>query len=463
MKRPHHRSGKGRAPAGSRHASPDRAPAELLEGLVIEAVEYGGHGVGRHAGRVVAVPGTAPGDVVDCRVRAEPDGHLEGTLVRIVAPGPRRRTPSCPHLERCGGCQLMHLDDAAQLESKRAFVQAALARAGVTAPAVAPVRAAASVEGYRRRTLWHGLYGPGGVRFGLFHNQSQRIVDLPDCRVLHPELNVALESVRGAIAHLVEGAGSFRVEAVCDATERVGLVLFIPRDAIDGFAEVARAMIETGVVAVRIVDEHDSTLLEEGDPRQFVLRTEAAGAARHEVRYSLQSFTQLNFEQNSALVEHVLASAREAGARRVLDLYSGIGNYAVTLAAEADEVLAVESSMSSVADSRDNAARLGRSNLRCVRSASSSAVRELVRRGERFDFVVLNPTRAGADGVVGSLARLGAARICYVSCSPPTLARDLAVLQRAGYRLTSVTPFDMFPQTYHVETIAVLDRIVRQR
>lgn len=356
------------------------------------------------------------------------------------------RTPPCPYFAECGGCPLMDREYEDQLRKKRKR----LAEALDADPE--PVTPSPRQVDYRRRVTWHGAYDDEGVRVGTMRaeGQARELVNLPSCLVVHPELNVALESVRAAVNDLVPGEGEFRLEATCDADERVGLVFHVSRTDEEPFAKVARAMMDTGVAAVRVVDDQDKVRFEQGDPRQFVLRPG--------VHFSLQSFTQVNFEQNEALVGEVLRAAREVDAKRVLDLYSGIGNHALALAPHVQSVLAVESALGAVADARDNAARAGLDRVTVLRSAASAAVRELVKRRERFDVVVLNPTRAGADGVVEHLPRLKARRVIYVSCSPSTLARDLKVLKKADYRLTRATPFDMFCQTAHVETVAVVDR-----
>jgi 23S rRNA (uracil1939-C5)-methyltransferase len=354
----------------------------------------------------------------------------------------------------------MHLEYPAQLEAKRAFVSRALVQHGLLDATPVPVVASPAEEGYRRRTTVRGRTGPDGPRLGLLRRGTHDLVDLPSCQILHPQLSLALESVRSAVAVYVEGSvGDFKLQAVCDTGSRVGLEFCVDRPLVGEFADVCGALAEAGIEAVRLVDCHGTLVLEEGDPRQFVARTLSSEDGPVELRFSLHSFTQLNFEQNQALVAHVETAAREVEPARIVDLYSGIGNYSLPLARHAREVVSVESSMSSVADARDNGARLGLTNIRCVRLASGAAVRELLRRGERIDLVVLNPTRAGAESIVESLCKLAPRRICYVSCSPPTLARDLAVLVHKGYTVTSITPFDMFPQTYHVETVAVLDRL----
>ena len=347
----------------------------------------------------------------------------------------------------------MELTYDAQLAAKRGYVVEAFKKHGMDV-APAPVVAAPAEDGYRRRTTARGSFGPSGVQLGLLRAGTRELIDLPECMVLHPQLRLALGAVREAVAaYAGDASGAFQVEAVGDTESRVGLVFTVAPDLVEMFEEVCLALVEAGVECVSLFDEAGTRLLEEGDPRQFKIGSQT--------RFSVRSFTQLNFEQNISLVAHVVQVARDAKAKRVLDLYSGIGNYALELAREAEEVVAVESAMSSVADCRDNAAARGLANLKSLRSPSGEAVRELVRRRERFDLVVLNPTRAGADGVVEPLVKLKAPRIAYVSCSPPTLARDVAGLVRGGYRLASLTPFDMFPQTYHVETVAVLTRDIR--
>jgi 23S rRNA (uracil1939-C5)-methyltransferase len=435
-----------------RPAAPTSPPGPTLESVRIDSLAYGGRGLARANGRLLSIAGTAPGDVVDCRPRPDSTRH-EADLIRVVSPGPDRRVPPCPYWEACGSCQLMQLEYPAQLEAKRRFVADALGRSS----SVDPVRASARQDGYRRRTTVRGTFGGGRVELGLLRQGSRELVDLPSCMVLHPTLSEALDLVRRRLGELpAELSGEVKVEASCDVKGRVGLVLVVARAVCEPFEGVCDALVADGVAAVRLVDDADRTWLEEGDPRQFFVRAPEAGAGG--CRFSLGSFTQLNFEQNDALVTHVVEAVREVSPATVLDLYAGIGNYSLALARHVGEVLSVESSLSAVADLRNNALEQGLANVRCVRGASSQVLRALLQRRDRFDAVVLNPTRAGADGVVQPLTKLAPRRIVYVSCSPPTLARDMAVLMRGGYRVTRVTPFDMFPQTYHVETVAVMDR-----
>ena len=379
---------------------------------------------------------------------------MRGRVSSGLVTAPEQRTAPCPYFAACRNCGLMEQTYAAQLATKRQAIVDAFARHGL-APEVPEVVPSPREDGYRRRATFRGVYRAEGVALGLFRAGTHELTDLPHCMVVHPELDVALDSVRGTVGDFLTGrVGEFRVEVLCDADERVGVELFVPREDLDAFEQVAAALIETGVAAVRIADESGSTLREHGDPRQFTARRVGSVACQ----LSLESFTQLNGEQNEQLVAHVEAMAGDLAGARVLDLYSGLGNYALPLAVRAREVLAVETSLSAVADARNSAERLGLKNLRSVRSPASQAVRELAHRRERFDLVVLNPTRAGADGVMPALAKLKPRRIIYVSCSPRTLARDLAeLLKKPRYILKTIKAFDMFPQTTHVETVAVLE------
>jgi 23S rRNA (uracil1939-C5)-methyltransferase len=169
-------------------------------------------------------------------------------------------------------------------------------------------------------------------------------------------------------------------------------------------------------------------------------------------------FTQVNPEGNRRILEELLKAGDFQTNDRVLELYSGAGNFTLPIARKTEGVVAVEGHRASINNGKLNAQKIGIDNVRWICAAVPKAVNDLKRRGEKFSKVVLDPPRAGAKGIEAHLAALGAAKIFYVSCNPTTLARDLAALNKLGYKLSTVRPIDLFPQTFHVETLAVLQR-----
>ena len=431
-------------------------PAEGLRLTVdVASVAFEGKGVARHEGRVVFVPHTAPGDRAAVRVTRDRKSFLEAELEEVLTPGPGRREPPCPHCATCGGCQLMHLTYAAQLEAKRVFVRDALHRIGHVQVEPDAVVGAQSDTGYRRRATLRGRTARGGVVLGFLRQQTHDLVDVAHCMVLAPALDRAAAMLRAQLEKEAEALGEseLRVDMVADADDRVALLVWIARRDTAVWDRIARALFADGVV-VEARDEAGRTV---SAPPATRLRYALNAAGRTlDYHFTPGAFTQINFEQNQRLVDTVLALAGEGPFARTLDLYSGIGNYSLPLALRSGTLTGIESAPHAVEDARASAARAGITNATFIASSAQAGVAELIRTEQTFDLVLLNPTRAGAEGIGRELVRLRAPRMIYVSCHPPTLARDIALLVADGYRLERVVPIDLFPQTYHVESVAVL-------
>ena len=463
--RPPRRSSRPPRKVTPRPVSPANAPRERQPGpaegqrltVDVASLAFEGKGVARHEGRVVFVPLTAPGDRAEVLVRRDRSSFLEADLERVVTPGPARREPDCPLYSVCGGCHLMHMDYAAQLEAKRGFVRDALARIAHVPVEPDAVVGAPAESGYRRRATLRGRVTPRGVVLGFLRSATHDLVDVPSCMVLAPVLDAAEGALRAELDREAENLqdSELRADLVADAGGRVAFLIWAERRHAPAWERIGRTLAVAGAVAV-VRDERGQVLFAT-DPVKFHYALDVPGGALA-YQFTPGSFTQIHFEQNQKLVETVLERAGPGPFEAVLDLYSGIGNYALPLARRAKAVLGIESSPVAVADARANAAAAGLAHVEFECTSAQAAVSKLIEQNRTFDLVLLNPTRAGAEGLGQDLVRLGAKRMIYVSCHPPTLARDVAQLVQGGYRLERVSPIDLFPQTYHVESVALLTR-----
>ena len=386
---------------------------ETLE-VRIEKLVYGGDGLGRVEGRAVFVSGTAPGDLVRARVVEQKKGFARAELVEIVEPGPSRREAPCPVYGRCGGCQLQHVDYATQVEAKTAFVRETLERIGrLTLPGEVRMHADPSHEfGYRVRATAHLAATREGVIFGFFGARSHRIVDVESCPLLVPDLDAAWRRARA------ERGGLHRVKTLDLAAGDSQVATDPPIAAVGG------AELETEIEGVRY-------------------------------RFSPSVFFQTNRHLLGALVRGATEGEETGGL--ALDLFAGVGLFAIPLARRFERVVAVEGDSRAAAFTRANARANDASAVDVVvEPVEHWLEREPVEPGS-IDHALLDPPRAGLGlDATRALARLAPRRVVYVSCDPSTLARDLRVLVDAGYTLESVDAYDLFPQTYHVETIAKL-------
>lgn len=422
-------------------------PGEIVE-VAIEKPVYQGRGLGRVDGQVLFVPRTFPGDRVRARVSAVHAGWAEATLLDLVEPAPARRPSPCPNGPGCGGCSYQDVDYTEQLRLKELVLRESLARAG--APHEGDVIVHAATErGWRMRADLHCASAGGRLLIGYREEASHRTVDLVACQQLSDAMNAAIPLLREALGRRGEAARSLRGLELLESPDGSSLVAAL---ATILRAEQAPSLgaIGSAVPGLALGIETQPRRLHwlRGDPH---LRVPLLGLT---LRAHVRSFFQANRFLYETLAREVLALV-PAGPGRTLDLYAGVGLFALPLAArDGGEVVAVEHAGFSTQDARANA-RANRLAVRVVESDVRQALATLpAAPGER---VVLDPPRTGAGAeVVELVAQRRPEAVVYVSCDPPTLGRDLALFQQRGYRVRSLQLLDLFPNTYHLETIAQL-------
>lgn len=410
----------------------------------------GGDGLARVAGQAVFVPGAAPGDQVDLEIVERHKNYARGRIVEIIEESPDRTAPPCPVFGTCGGCQWQHLAYDAQLTWKREIVRDAFRRIARIDVDVAEVVRSPSPWRYRHKTavpLGRGFYAHG----------SHEIVPFEECLIQHPLLDRVVRAVReldlppyderthtGLLRHVV---------ARCNLRgDQAAVALVVNGEPRPGVAApLMRAVPELRGVVANINTSPGNAIL--GD-RSVTLAgqpaiTEEVDGLVFEV--SAESFFQVN--PAAAAMLHRMAAEAAGSGGSALDLYAGVGSIALRLAREFDQVTAVEISEAACGDAERNAALNGVTNVRFVRGR----VEDL--GSERAEVVVLDPPRKGAGPeVIKAVAAMAPLRVVYVSCDPATLARDARALAAAGWAPLSVAPLDMFPQTAHVECVALFRR-----
>jgi 23S rRNA (uracil1939-C5)-methyltransferase len=377
----------------------------------------------------VVVPGALPGDRVRYVEEQRRGRTILGRLDAVLAPAPERRAPPCPWTATCGGCDL----DALPPEAQRA-AKAGLLRHALRLPDAPPVRPSPRATGYRARIKL-------GVRdgdVGLHAARSHALVPIAACGIGRPELTPAIGALRDVV-RATGGAGLSAVELRSDG-ERAAFAATsegeVPRAVRDALATLGDVALDGRRLA--------------GDPTRTL---RVAGLA---LRASPRAFYQVNLELNEALVAAVCGHVAAARPGRILDLYAGIGNFSLPLAqATGAPVHAVELEGQALDDLRASAEAAGLADRVTTRGM---AVEAFDPSREAFDVVVLDPPRAGAPGVVPRLLHNRPRRIVYVACHAPSATRDLKAAFDAGYTLTAVEGFDLFPDTHHVEALLVLDR-----
>jgi 23S rRNA (uracil1939-C5)-methyltransferase len=417
--------------------------------VTIDSLAFGGDGVGRHDGQVVFVPGVAPGDEVEARVVQEKKGYVRAEVARILRPSALRVAPPCPLFlgsdEGCGGCQWQHVASEAQAQAKREIVVSALRRV-LSASAVAPLEASPTPYGWRRRARLRWRRG-AGLTLGYAARRSHHLVDVATCPQLDPRLDAALGRVREVMGSVLDGSGELELIA-----GRSGVHVVLSGRAVHALAPQAEALLRAGIAGVVLCEPEGLRVV--GQEQVDLGDEETPFWARADV------FAQASEAGNEALRRLVREGAGELEGLRVLELFAGSGNFTRDLAPGAEHVVAVEDAGLALRLGERNVAARGLAT-KVTWRAESAEVAVAAPCERPFDVVVLDPPRTGlADGLPRDLVRLSPRRIVYVSCDPATLARDLEALVRDGdYRVVQATPVDLMPQTYHVEVVAVLERI----
>lgn len=409
----------------------------------VTGLSYGPHGVGRLDGKVIFTRGVVPGEDVDIEVEEDRGSFAYARLVQVVDPSPDRRQPPCPYLPRCGGCPWQHLDYSTQLRAKQQNLSDHLQRiAHLPNVAVAPIIASPSEFAYRSRLT---LRTEGG-QVGFYATASHDLVPIDHCLLAGEEINAAIAASRDLISRL---SSPVRRLQIASGSDEVGLVLV---GEVEGrFHQADESTLTAWLQAhttVRGIVLHGKRWRRTWGDDLLTVRP----LPDEPLRVHAGAFTQVNPAGNHRMVDTVLTLGEFAATDRVIDLYAGAGNFSLPLARRVTHVTAVEQDQLAATDAMYNAQRAGLTNLRVINAASHHAVHDLLRRRQRFNVAVLDPPRSGAAELIGGLLELRPRVVVYVSCNPATLARDLRSLA-AAYRVEHVQPIDLFPQTYHVETV----------
>jgi 23S rRNA (uracil1939-C5)-methyltransferase len=432
-------------------------PAEPLE-CRIESLAPDGRGVCQHEGKTVFVDEALPGERVLVRLTRRLRRFDEARVVEVLQPSSDRVVPRCPHFGLCGGCSLQHMNPWAQRRAKEQGMLDQLRHLGGVEPAWVYAPMSGPDWAYRHKARLGVKYVPkkGRVLVGFRERRSPYVADLRRCEVLVPEVGERLAALAELIMGLEARTSIPQIEV---AAGDGGTSVLVFRHLAPLSAADRRALEEFGRangLQIQLQPGGPDTVTELWPQDQ----TLSYRLPRHDVEIAFRAtdFTQVNREINRTMVDRALELLDPQRDDDVLDLFCGLGNFALPLALRAGFVAGVEGAPEMVERASDNARRNGIGNV-----SFWSADLELDPADQPwvrpYDRVLLDPPRTGARAVVEHMERFAPRRIVYVSCHPVTLARDVGILVRdKGYRLIGAGIIDMFPHTAHVESIAVFER-----
>lgn len=442
--------------------------------LNIHGYGHEGEGVGRYRDFTVFVNGALQGEMVRVKISEVKKNFARGVLLEVVQPIPERTSPPCPAYRECGGCQLQHLNYPAQLAMKRQRVVDALERiGGLSGVKVQPVLGMNEPWYYRNKVQYPvGMAEDGTITLGFYRQGTHQIVPFAGCLLQPKDMN----RIVGGILSLIKeygvpayneqsGTGLLRHVLVRKGfgTGEVMVVLVTNGDNFPQGREIARKIAEDFVEIKSIVQNINTSrgnvIL--GQETRLLWGQETIVDELDGLRFKIspRSFFQVNPDQTRVLYGKAVEYAKLTGGETVVDAYCGVGSLTLFLARKAKRVFGIEVVPEAIRDAHENAAANQLTNTEFLVGETEKVLPELVAEGIRFDVGVVDPPRSGCErAVLESFAANGVGRIVYVSCNPSTLARDLKVLTELGYETREVQPVDMFPQTYHVESVCLIER-----
>lgn len=424
----------------------------IIEGT-IESLAFGGQGVLKSEGLVIFVPFTAQGDHIQCELTVKKKNYAEGKLVQLLKEGPGRTTPLCPYYGKCGGCQLQHLEYDKQLSYKQQAVVDAFERIGkIKLDRLPEIHPADSIWAYRRHVTLSLRPLEKGYEAGYISEEGPALIAIHECPIflakdspLFNELDTVLKALKshpentGRVTVLKTESGEF-------------LFYFRFKRLPDNFEHVLQNAQQKLKHWAGITAERGRKTVQIG---KTTTQVNVDGLS---ITFSPAAFIQNHAEQSLNIYQEIIRRTKATKSQRVLDLYCGVGITSLLIAKTASDVVGIENNGSAVSMANQNAAA---NNIQNITFVSADVKTGLKKRLQEFqpDLLVVNPPRGGMDKeVIEAIEQHPPKRVLYISCMPPTLARDIGALCSTKYEVAACQLYDMFPQTSHVETLVELVR-----
>jgi 23S rRNA (uracil1939-C5)-methyltransferase len=417
------------------------AAGNIIE-LSIEKLLYQGSALSHYGSMACFINDVIPGEIVRAQVAEVKKQYFLASCIEILKPSPYRRNPQCPLVPECGGCQLQHIEYSHQLYWKAAIIKECLERiGGIENPPVLFPLPSPSFFHYRCRANVKIVTGQNPL-IGFYRRGTHQIIPVKECPLLVPPLNHALTCCwRVAEEHPRLFSGASDLHLLYSSTSPQVLIA-----AKKGSMAIAQTVLEPG-------DRLSAASFSELRPTSNTIVYEDIMGITF--RRTSSTFYQINSQQNVAMINLVLNYLAPARKQPILDLYCGCGNFSLFFAREGSAVVGIDANSHAIAEALHNSRVNGLPGCSFLCGKVEQRLQQLA--SHEFSAVLLNPSRQGCSTeVLAHVARINPHSVVYVSCNPATLARDLKRLMQYGYRIAAIQPVDMFPQTYHIETVVKL-------
>ncbi len=400
----------------------------------IDKLSYGGAGIGTADGKIVFVKRGLPGDVVEVEIIKDKKNFSLARVKSIITPSVGRVEPGCPVFGRCGGCQWQDLEYKTQLAEKHKIVRESVERlGGIKETEIHPVVPSPDVYGYRSRIVLSVLKKGKGFSVCFFEEGSERKIPIESCPVANDRINECIERVSQFFTHGNSLPGHPDKVYIASGDEKTGITISFRNKR--------------------------NKSKRNFDPVSMVItgrkETEIGLTTHGKILFSVPSlFMQSNIKVSRLMADTLLDWTESSGAQYVLDLFCGFGNFTIPVAGHVHSITGVDSNRLATKYAHKNSSLNGVTNAEFI---TDEANRFLKKAPRHFDTVILDPPREGAKDCMEPIEKMRPEIIIYISCNPATLARDLGMLCSYGYGIKQIKPFDMFPHTFHIECMVLLE------
>ncbi len=436
-----------------------RKNMEKISEIKIEKVISGGNGIGRLDGKTVMVPLTAVGDTVTINIKKEKKNYIIAEIANVVEPSPDRIEPECEYFGECGGCAFWHVPYETELEYKRQWCLETINKIGKLELNSVDVVAQKESTHYRNRVQFKVRKVGGEIMLGFYRRRSKFIINIDSCMIVKKRINDQIPALKAMLGELKFGDQVPQVEVTVDDNNKgVVIVVHVTKRSPQ---KVKRALKE---VFPKHFGEDVALFMQLG--RKSSISSVCKGARtsysipspnlRSEITIELSpgSFLQVNYEQNIFLIDKVMKYLELTRRDSVIDLFCGSGNFSLPISFFCHDVTGVESYPLAIMDATNNKKRHAMKNIEFICSDVNSEMKRLAESHVEYDHAIIDPPRDGAMETLKDINRIINDKIIYISCDIATFSRDAAYLKDIGFELADICLVDMFPRTYHVETIA---------
>ena len=427
--------------------------------VTIESLAHDGRGVAHVDGKVVFIDEALPGEELEFIYTDSRKDFAEGKVETLITRSEQRAEPACPHFGSCGGCSFQHVKDEEQIKLKQGLLVEQFSRIGkvdipqIWEPLTGPYL------GYRRKARMGVKHVPkkGRVLVGFRERRNPFLAEIESCKVMHPIVGEKLMDLSDMIGKLTIKDKIPQIEVAIGDNDCV-LAFRVLEPPTDEDKEIMRTFGHEHNMSLCLQSKGPDTIVPiEGEPE--VIPSYSLPDQGIDFKFKPAMFTQVNYEINKKMISRVIEALDLNENDRVLDLFCGLGNFTLPMATKAGHVVGVEGDLPLVNHAKENAERNGMTNVEYHVADLTKDVSGQAWARQKFNKVMIDPSRAGASEVLHNLKHWNPDQIMYVSCNPSTLARDAGILvNEMGYKLVKAGVMDMFPQTGHVESIALFEK-----